>query len=170
METTSLSIPSDLSALVSTEVARQVRDLKAELERSIAEVRERTPDDRAALVVFSGDLDRVMAAFVIATGAAAASTRDLDVLHLLGTLRAEEAGRPGRGQGLQAAHVRAHDAKKEIDAMRGGEVLEVLATDPGSVQDFQGWVKTSKLAILREQHTEKDETGRDVYVHVLERK
>ena len=61
METASLSIPSDLSALVSTEVARQVRDLKAELERSIAEVRERTPDDRAALVVFSGDLDRVMA-------------------------------------------------------------------------------------------------------------
>ena len=46
----------------------------------------------------------------------------------------------------------------------------MLATDPGSVQDFQGWVKTSKLAILREQHTEKDETGRDVYVHVLERK
>ena len=61
-------------------------------------------------------------------------------------------------------------AKKEIDAMRGGEVLEVLATDPGSVQDFQGWAKTSKLAVLREQRTERDETGRDVYVHVLERK
>ena len=72
METTSLTIPSDLSALVSAEVAKQVGELKAELERSIAEVRERTPDDRAALVVFSGDLDRVMAAFVIATGAAAA--------------------------------------------------------------------------------------------------
>jgi peroxiredoxin family protein len=72
METTSLTIPSDLSALVSAEVARQVGELKAQLERSIAEVRERTPDDRAALVVFSGDLDRVMAAFVIATGAAAA--------------------------------------------------------------------------------------------------
>ena len=36
------------------------------------ELRERTPEDRAALVVFSGDLDRVLAAFVIATGAAAA--------------------------------------------------------------------------------------------------
>ena len=72
METANLTIPADLSALVSAEVARQVDALKADLERSIAEVRERTPDDRAALVVFSGDLDRVMAAFVIATGAAAA--------------------------------------------------------------------------------------------------
>ena len=61
-------------------------------------------------------------------------------------------------------------AKKEIDGMRAGEILEVLATDPGSVQDFQGWAKTSKLAILREQRTEKDQGGREVYVHVLERR
>lgn len=61
-------------------------------------------------------------------------------------------------------------AKKEIDAMQAGEVLEVLATDPGSVQDFQGWARTSKLAILRAQRTEKDQTGRDIYVHVLERR
>ncbi len=61
-------------------------------------------------------------------------------------------------------------AKKEMDAMQAGDVLEVLATDPGSVPDFQGWVKTSKLAVLREQRTEKDETGKDVYVHVLERR
>jgi peroxiredoxin family protein len=62
----------DLSALVSAEVARQLAAVRADLERAIAEVRERTPDDRASLVVFSGDLDRVLAAFVIATGAAAA--------------------------------------------------------------------------------------------------
>jgi len=61
-------------------------------------------------------------------------------------------------------------AKKEIDGMRAGEILEVLATDPGSVQDFQGWAKTNKLAILREQRTETDQTGRAVYVHVLERR
>ena len=61
-------------------------------------------------------------------------------------------------------------AKKEIDGMRAGEILEVLATDPGSVQDFQGWAKTSKLAVLKEQRTEKDQTGRDIYVHVLERR
>ncbi|HEV7734193.1 MAG TPA: DsrE/DsrF/DrsH-like family protein [Candidatus Binatia bacterium] len=62
----------DLAALVSAEVTRQLGGLRTELERQIAEVRERTPDDRASLVVFSGDLDKVLAAFVIATGAAAA--------------------------------------------------------------------------------------------------
>ena len=61
-------------------------------------------------------------------------------------------------------------AKKEIDVMQAGDVLEVLATDPGSVLDFQGWAKTSKLAVLRDQRTEKDETGREIYVHVLARR
>ena len=61
-------------------------------------------------------------------------------------------------------------AKKEIDVMQAGDVLEVLATDPGSVSDFQGWAKTSKLAVLREQRTEKDEMGREIYVHVLARR
>ena len=61
-------------------------------------------------------------------------------------------------------------AKKEIDAMAAGDVLEVLATDPGSVSDFQGWAKTSKVAVLKEQRTEKDQTGREIFVHVLERR
>jgi peroxiredoxin family protein len=64
--------PGELVSLVAAEVARQVGSLRAELERAIDELRERTPEDRAAFVVFSGDLDRVLAAFVIATGAAAA--------------------------------------------------------------------------------------------------
>ena len=46
----------------------------------------------------------------------------------------------------------------------------MTATDPGSVSDFQGWVKTNKHALLKEQRTAKDETGREVYVHLLERK
>jgi peroxiredoxin family protein len=45
----------------------KVRDL----EKRLAHVEEQTPEDRVALVVFSGELDRVLAAFVIATGAAA---------------------------------------------------------------------------------------------------
>jgi tRNA 2-thiouridine synthesizing protein A len=61
-------------------------------------------------------------------------------------------------------------ARKEIDGMRAGDLLEVLATDPGSVSDFQGWAKTSKLAVLKEQRTETDDTGREVYIHVLERR
>jgi len=59
--------------------------------------------------------------------------------------------------------------KKMIDILKVGDVLEVLATDPGSVADFQGWAKVSKLAVLKEQRTEKDETGKEVYVHVVER-
>ena len=42
-----------------------------ELEKRLAELEERAPDDRVSVIVFSGDLDRVLAAFVIATGAAA---------------------------------------------------------------------------------------------------
>src|SRR5262245_45589197 len=61
-----------LDARVAAEVERQLAPLRAELERSLTELRERVPEDRASLVVFSGDLDRVLAAFVIATGAAAA--------------------------------------------------------------------------------------------------
>jgi len=41
------------------------------LEARIAELEEIQPDDRVSLVVFSGELDKVLAAFVIATGAAA---------------------------------------------------------------------------------------------------
>lgn len=44
----------------------------AEIRKEIAALRAQVPEDRAALVVFSGDLDRAIAAFVIATGAAAA--------------------------------------------------------------------------------------------------
>jgi peroxiredoxin family protein len=41
------------------------------LEKRLREVEERAPEDRVSLIVFSGDLDRVLAAFIIATGAAA---------------------------------------------------------------------------------------------------
>ena len=60
-------------------------------------------------------------------------------------------------------------AKKEIDVMTPGDQLEVTATDPGSVPDFQGWVKTAKHALLKEQRMEKDEAGKDLYIHLLER-
>jgi len=42
-----------------------------EMEKRLAHVEEQAPEDRVALVVFSGDLDKVLGAFVIATGAAA---------------------------------------------------------------------------------------------------
>ena len=43
----------------------------ARLEKRLAEIEESLPKDRVSMVVFSGDLDRILAAFVIATGAAA---------------------------------------------------------------------------------------------------
>ena len=43
----------------------------AMLEARLADLEERQPEDRVSLVVFSGELDKVLAAFVIATGAAA---------------------------------------------------------------------------------------------------
>lgn len=43
----------------------------AALERRVADLESRQPEDRVTMVVFSGDLDRVLASFVIATGAAA---------------------------------------------------------------------------------------------------
>lgn len=45
----------------------QVQKLQAELQS----VREQMPDNRLSMIVFSGDLDKVLAAFVIASGAAA---------------------------------------------------------------------------------------------------
>jgi TusA-related sulfurtransferase len=61
-------------------------------------------------------------------------------------------------------------AKKQIDVMAPGEELEVISTDPGSVPDFQGWARTAKHAVLKGQRTDKDETGRELYIHLLERK
>ena len=60
-------------------------------------------------------------------------------------------------------------AKQAIEQLAPGDLLEVLSTDRGSVADFQGWAKTSKLALLKEQRSETRAEG-DVYVHVLERR
>jgi peroxiredoxin family protein len=62
----------ELAARVAAEVERQLRPLREELDAKLTALRERTADDAATIVVFSNDLDRVLAAFVMATGAAAA--------------------------------------------------------------------------------------------------
>jgi peroxiredoxin family protein len=48
-----------------------LEDRIKELEKRLEILEERAPDDRVSIIVFSGDLDRVLASFVIATGAAA---------------------------------------------------------------------------------------------------
>src|SRR6516164_11154117 len=63
---------SEISALVENVVTKQISALRADLERKVEELRERTVDNRASLIIFSGDLDRVLAGFVLSTGAASA--------------------------------------------------------------------------------------------------
>jgi peroxiredoxin family protein len=94
-------VPADLSAIVAAEVARQVGAVRAELEQKIAELAERTPDNRAALVVFSGDLDRVLAAFVIATGAAAAGLETSIFFTFWGLSALKKKGATAASKGLK---------------------------------------------------------------------
>ena len=47
-------------------------------------------------------------------------------------------------------------------------VEKVVATDRGSVADFQGWAKTAKNVELVTQET-VSESGQDLYVHYLKR-
>jgi TusA-related sulfurtransferase len=61
-------------------------------------------------------------------------------------------------------------AKKEIDAIPVGEILRVVATDPGSVLDFQGWMKASTSYELVKQEEGQDEEGRKTFVHLVRRK
>src|SRR5262245_4417978 len=93
--------PADLSSLVALEVSRQLTTLRSDLEKAIAEVRERTPEDRAAIVVFSGDLDRVLAAFVIATGAAAAGLETSMFFTFWGLSAVKRKGAMASGKGFK---------------------------------------------------------------------
>jgi tRNA 2-thiouridine synthesizing protein A len=60
------------------------------------------------------------------------------------------------------------NARKEIGKLEPGQVLKVMATDRGSVGDFQGWAKVAKNIELTGQETESAD-GADVYVHYIKR-
>ncbi|MCS6817261.1 MAG: sulfurtransferase TusA family protein [Blastocatellia bacterium] len=59
-------------------------------------------------------------------------------------------------------------ARQEIASLQPGQVLKVLATDRGSVKDFQGWAKTAKNILLVGQTTEMID-GKEVYVHYVQK-
>ena len=94
-------LPAGLGELVSAEVARQiaaqVAELRKDLERQVADLRERTPEDKAAIIVFSGDLDRVLASFVLATGAAAAGLETTMFFTFWGLSALKKKGAPNIG-------------------------------------------------------------------------
>jgi tRNA 2-thiouridine synthesizing protein A len=60
------------------------------------------------------------------------------------------------------------NARKEVGKLDPGQVLKVLATDRGSVADFQGWAKVAKNVELVGQDTENAD-GANIYVHYVKR-
>ncbi len=60
------------------------------------------------------------------------------------------------------------NARKEIGTLQPGQVLKVLASDRGSVADFQGWAKIAKNMELVGQETESVD-GATLYVHFVKR-
>ncbi len=60
------------------------------------------------------------------------------------------------------------NARKEVGKLESGQVLKILATDRGSIADFQGWAKIAKNVELAGQETESLD-GANVYVHYVKR-
>ena len=55
-------------------------------------------------------------------------------------------------------------AKKALADMRSGDVLRVVATDPGSMRDFQAFARQTGNELV-EQSSENDE-----FIHLLRRR
>ena len=55
-------------------------------------------------------------------------------------------------------------AKKALAEMLSGEVLKVVATDPGSVRDFQAFARQTGNALVEQTSGEKE------FVHYLRRR
>ena len=55
-------------------------------------------------------------------------------------------------------------AKKALADMRSGEVLKVLATDPGSMRDFQAFARQTGNELVEQ------ETSNDEFIHFLRRR
>jgi len=56
--------------------------------------------------------------------------------------------------------------KGAFDGIAAGEVLEVVATDSGSMSDIAGWAESTEGAELVDQE-EATEGGQDVYKHYV---
>lgn len=49
-------------------------------------------------------------------------------------------------------------AKKALNDMQSGQVLKILATDPGSVKDFQAFAKQTGNDLLQQAEADKQFT------------
>jgi tRNA 2-thiouridine synthesizing protein A len=55
-------------------------------------------------------------------------------------------------------------AKKALADMTSGQVLKIVATDPGSVRDFQAFARQTGNELLGQQTIERE------YIHFLKRR
>lgn len=55
-------------------------------------------------------------------------------------------------------------AKKALSDMNSGQVLKIVATDPGSVRDFQAFARQTGNELLGQQTVERE------YLHFLKRR
>ena len=55
-------------------------------------------------------------------------------------------------------------AKKALAEMHSGELLKVVATDPGSLRDFQAFAKQTGNELVEQQTLDKE------FIHVLRRR
>ena len=55
-------------------------------------------------------------------------------------------------------------AKKALTELRSGQLLKVVATDPGSTRDFQAFAKQTGNELVEQQ------TVGEEYIHILRRR
>ena len=59
-------------------------------------------------------------------------------------------------------------SRQAINTLPVGHVLQVIATDRGSVADFQGWAKTARnIELLAQESVQENEQS--LYIHYLRR-
>ncbi|MCS7165513.1 MAG: sulfurtransferase TusA family protein [Candidatus Calescibacterium sp.] len=60
--------------------------------------------------------------------------------------------------------------KQELTKVQSGTIIKVIATDKGSMKDFKGWADIDKSVELLQQSVEKDENGKEIYVHYVKKR
>jgi TusA-related sulfurtransferase len=55
-------------------------------------------------------------------------------------------------------------AKKALAELASGQLLKVIATDPGSIRDFKAFAKQTGNELIDQDHVDDD------YIHVLRRR
>jgi peroxiredoxin family protein len=82
-------------------MSENIQELQAaveELKNTVTDLEERVPQDKLSMVVFSGDLDKIIAAFIIGTGAAAMGSEVVMFFTFWGTAALRDKNKKGKGK------------------------------------------------------------------------